>query len=303
MTKPQVGFIGIGNMGAPMARSLQRSGAALVVHDRNETALQPFRDLGVAIAPSPIDVANRAELVFSCLPTATISREVALGKQGVVHGGAVKIYIEMSTNGKDTIEDIASAMLASGIGFLDAPISKEAGAKTSDGGQAISTMIAGARETFEVAKPLLDVIARRVFYIGERPGQAQLAKLVNNYLSFAARIASFEGMIVGAKAGLDPELLLEVINGSSGRNSTTIDKFPPILSGTFKHVSDLAIPIKDVAAYLEEAERLGVQSRLGPQVLGTMQEASDMGYSQGLRIFEYLEKQAGVEVRSRPKAS
>ncbi|CAG9269622.1 3-hydroxyisobutyrate dehydrogenase [Paraburkholderia caribensis] len=288
-------------MGAPMALSLQRSGAKLVVYDRNESALQPFRELGVTIARSPIDIANQAEVVFSCLPTAAISRDVGFGEQGVVHGRAIKTYIEMSTNGKDAIEEIGEKMQAAGIGFLDAPISKEAGAKNKYGGQAISVMLSGSPGAFEAAKPYLEIIAVRVFRLGDKPGQAQLAKLVNNYLSFTARIASFEGMILGTKAGLDPEILLEVINGSSGRNSTTIDKFPPILSGTFKHVSELAIPMKDVAAYLKEAERLEVQSRLGHQVLGTMQEAYDAGYSQGLRIAEYMEKQAGVQVRSRPK--
>lgn len=299
MTSQRAGFIGVGNMGGPMAKNLLRAGIPLTVCDRNQAVLAPLRESGAQVGETPRDVADNAEIVFACLAGAENSREVALGDAGIVHGKAVKIYVELSTNGVEIVHTLDRALKAKRIGFLDSPVSKEAGTKSGEVGHSVSTMTSGAKAVFEQTKPILETFAKRIFYLGEKPGLAQTAKLVNNYLSHVGRIAAFEGMLMGVKAGLEPEALLEIINGSSGRNSTTIDKFPPILSGTFKHMSNLSIVIKDMEEYLKEADKLGVPARLGPLVLNMVQDASDQGFDEGLRIFSYLERQAGVEVRGK----
>lgn len=291
------GFIGLGSMGGAIAARFLDAGAPLSVYDTNPASLAAFGAKGATIARSAREVADRCEIVFACLPTIEISRETALGADGVVKGGAIRSYVETSTIGLKTAQAIAEG-LAPKIGFIDAPVSGgPPGARTGT----LSTMASGARETYDHVAPLLSLMAKNVFYIGERAGQAQVAKLINNHLSTAHRLATFEGLVMALKAGLDLKTLVDVINVSSGRSYTTTDKIPAaILSGAFTFNGRLAISIKDQTLLAEEAEDLGAPLWLAPRLLETLKEAAAAGYLEkdSMELMQYMGERAGIDVKA-----
>jgi len=297
MSYEGIGFIGLGSMGAPIAERIQGSGAALTVYDIDPANVASFATRGATVAASPKDVADKSEIVFSCLPSTAICLDVALGERGVVHGTKVQTYIDTSTIGLQVARTIADG-LAPRIGFLDAPVS---GGPPGARAGTLVTMVSGPQADYARALPAFEIMAKSIFYIGQSAGQAQIAKLVNNHLSAAGRIATFEGLVLALKAGLDPKILIDLINVSSGRNYTTTDKVPDaILSGTFKFNGRLAISIKDQTLLKEEADALGVPLWVAPRLLETLKEAADGGYldQDSMLLIQYMGEQAGIDVRS-----
>jgi 3-hydroxyisobutyrate dehydrogenase-like beta-hydroxyacid dehydrogenase len=297
MLKDRIGFIGLGSMGAAIAERFVAAEAPLTVCDVNPANLEPFRASGVAIAATPADVADAADIVFSCLPSTAASLAVALGDDGVAKGRAVKVYVDTATIGMRTAQKVADG-LPSHIGFIDAPVS---GGPPGARAGTLSTIVSGPRDHFDRVSPWLAVMAKNVFYMGEKTGVAQTAKLINNHLSAAGRLAAFEGFVLALKAGLDPKALLDVINVSSGRNYTTTDKMEAaILSGTFKFNGYLGNSIKDEGLLLEEAEQLGVPLWVAPSLLATLKAAAADGYldKDSMFLIQYMGEQAGIDVQA-----
>lgn len=295
--RDRVGFVGLGSMGAPIAERFLSSGKSLIVYDLNPDNVAPFANAGADVAASPRDVADRAEIVFSCLPSTDACIEVALGENGVAGGSALKVYIDTSTIGMKVARKIAEGLPAT-IGFLDAPVS---GGPPGARAGTLTTMVSGPKAYFDYASPWFSIMAKNVFHVGETAGQAQLAKLINNHLSSAGRLATFEGLVLALKAGIDIHALTEVINVSSGRNYTTTDKVPSaILSGTFKFNGRLAISIKDETLLLEEAENLGVPLWVAPRLLDTLKEAASAGYldKDSMLLMQYMGEQAGIDIQA-----
>jgi 3-hydroxyisobutyrate dehydrogenase-like beta-hydroxyacid dehydrogenase len=248
-----LGFLGLGQMGAAIAERLAQAGARLHVFDPDPVAIAPFVLNGAVDHASARAVADAATIVFACLPGAAISQAVAAE---VAQGTALRIYVEMSTIGSRTMHAIADQMQARGIALIDCPIS--GGPKGARAGT-LSVIAAGPPAALAQVRPWLDRIGKSVFVMGETPGQAQLMKLVNNLLSAANLAAAFEALVLGAKGGLDPDLMVQVINVSTGRNSATLDKVPrAVLPGTFDYGARLSTMVKDVTLGLEEAHALGV---------------------------------------------
>lgn len=302
MTMDRAGFIGVGNMGRAMAMRLLDAGFPLVVCDPNPANVAPLRERGATIAATPRDIADAAEIVFACLPSLKASQEVALGANGIAKakGGTIKVYVEMSTIGSTMIENIAEALRPAGIGFLDSPVSAPEGGATGARDGTLTAMVAGARESFDRAEPMLAAIASKVFFLGEKVGMAQVAKVINNHLGRAGKIAAFEGVAMGMMAGIDPVVLVDVINACSGRNATTMEKFPQkIFPRKFDQNASLAITIKDAQQFREEAKKVGAPLWFAPHDLELIEEAAANGYMNcdSYQIFEYVEKLAGVEGR------
>jgi 3-hydroxyisobutyrate dehydrogenase-like beta-hydroxyacid dehydrogenase len=292
MAFDQIGIIGVGNMGAPMAQHLLDLGAKLTVCDLDPQAIAPLAARGADVAASPKELADQVDIILSSMPSHAASIEVALGEHGVVHGRKVKVYAETSTLGSAAMRELGAAMTARTIGFLDAPIS---GGPPGARAGTLSMLVSGARETFERARAVLDMVAANVFYLGERPGTSQIVKLINNHVSAAGRLAVLEGLAMGVKAGIDPKTLNDVFNVSSGRNYTTTDKVPAaILTGTYKFNGPLSIGLKDHALLLEEARQLGARLWIAPRVLETYEEAAAAGYREqdGMRLFIYMQEQS-----------
>ena len=161
-------------------------------------------------------------------------------------------------------------------------------------------MTSGKREHFDRVSEALSIMAKKVFYIGNEAGMAQTAKLINNHLSCAGRLAAFEGLVMAMKAGLDLNVLLDLINVSSGRNFTTTDKIRAgVLSGTFKFNGLLTNSLKDEALLMDEANDLGVPLWLAPHMLDTIKEAAANGYKEkdSMEVIQFMGERAGINVK------
>lgn len=245
-----IGFVGVGHMGGAMAERLLASGVPLVVHDRDAAATTRLADRGATVAASSVEVAARCDIVFTCLPTvaACVAVATALG------GSRVVTHVECSTIGRAGLAAVEAAHPQ--VETVDAPIS--GGPKGAAAGT-LTAIVSGTPAAIERVRPWLDRLAARIFVMGDRPGAAQVAKIVNNALSISAMAVSCEAIVLGVKAGLDATNLVEMINVSTGRNSATLDKFPKaILPRTFDYGGPLGIGVKDLTLYLDEAATEGL---------------------------------------------
>lgn len=250
-----IGFVGIGNMGLPMAEKLLGSGDELVVFDVRPAAMAPLVERQARPAASPRDVADRCASVFVSLPTLEALHSVVLGSDGLAGGKAMKLLINTCTVGVPLVEEIERALAAKGIALVDCPIS---GGPPGARAGTLSVMVSGAPHLVEQVRPLISRWGP-VTVAGNKPGLAQVLKLTNNILSAVALAASCEAYVMGAKGGLDPEVMTEAINRGSGRNSATQDKIPrSVLDRSFAYGAPMHILTKDVILAIEQGERLGI---------------------------------------------
>jgi 2-hydroxy-3-oxopropionate reductase len=260
MTDKQLGFIGVGVMGRPMARRLLEQGHPLVIFDKDPAALAELSGLGARVAESVRDVADSAEIIFTSLPSPAIFKAVALGADGIVDGSAVRILVDLSTVGSRASQEVAAGLLKRGIETVDAPVSGGA-AGASKG--TLALMVAGKPEAVAQVRSMFDVFGK-VFIVGEQAGQGQLLKLLNNMLSTTAFAITSEAFVAGVKGGLDPQVMMDVINAGSGKNGATLDKFPKhVLPGTFDFGFPVSSVCKDIGLAIEECQALGVPMWLG----------------------------------------
>ncbi len=296
----EIGFIGVGIMGVHMVRRLLAAGHHLILHDTREDAVAPFAAEGADVAGSPREVADRAETVLASLPTPEIVLQVATGKDGVIEGSRVRRFIDLSTTGARMAIQIAEALAARNIVQLDSPVSGGPGGAEKG---TLAVMVSGPPADIEVARPALAEIGK-VFVVGDRPGLGQTMKLANNLLSATALAATSEAMVLGVKAGLDPAIMIDVINAGSGRNSASQDKFPKsILPRTFDYGFTNALMSKDLRLCLAEAETLGVPMWVGNAVrqmfqISAAQYGADADFT---NVVKCVEAWAGAEVRAKPK--
>lgn len=293
-----VGFIGLGNMGAPLASRLLEAGYRLTVHDVRRACVDALVAKGAAAADSPAAVASAVDTVLLSLPNPAIVREVALGANGVIAGSAVKTLLDLSTTGATAAREIATALAAKGIVAVDSPVSGGvAGAVKGT----LAVMVACPKPLYAELEPMLKHIGK-VFFIGERPGMGQTMKLANNLLSATAMAATAEAIVFGVKAGLDPAVMCDVINAGSGRNTASQDKVPnQVLTRKFNQGFATGLMYKDVRLCLEEAQAAGVPMPVSTGVRAMWARANDeLGAGSDLTaIVQLLERAAGVEVRGK----
>jgi 3-hydroxyisobutyrate dehydrogenase-like beta-hydroxyacid dehydrogenase len=290
-----IGFIGLGKMGFPMARRLIEARHRLVVFDTRKEVVEKLVALGAEAASSPKDVADRAETVLASLPSLQASLEVATGSGGVIEGQRIKRFVDLSTVGSQMAVRIHDLLAKKNIVQLDCPVS---GGVTGAEKGTLAVMVSGPRAECEIVKPALEVIGK-VFFIGEKPGSAQTMKLANNFLSATAVAATSESVVMGVKAGLDPAVMIDVINSGSGMNTASRDKFPrAILPRTFDYGFATGLMVKDVRLFLEEAKSLGLSMEVA-EAVGRLWEVviREMGAeSDFTTAIKPIEKAAGVIV-------
>lgn len=290
-----IGFIGLGNMGFPMARRLLDAGHQLTVFDTRAEVLDIAAGLGATPAASPKEVADHADTVFASLPSVQASADVAAAVAG---GSRVKRYIDLSTVGARQAARVHEALTAAGIAALDCPVS--GGVRGAENGT-LAVMVSGARAAFDAARPLLETLGRPIF-IGEQPGAAQTMKLANNLLAATTLAATAEAVVLGVKAGLDPTVMIEVFNAGSGATHASRDKFPrAILPRTFDFGFATGLMVKDLRLCLQEAAELGLDLRVS-EAVGQSWEAAlaDQGAdSDFTTIIRPIEDAAGVIVDGR----
>jgi 3-hydroxyisobutyrate dehydrogenase-like beta-hydroxyacid dehydrogenase len=291
----QIGFIGLGNMGFPMARRLIEARHHLVVFDQRKQTMDKLVALGAQAASSPKDVADRVETVMASLPSLQASLDVATGKDGVIEGKRVRRFVDLSTVGSHMAVRIHDLLAKRNLVQLDSPVSGGVGGAEKG---TLAVMVSGPRDDFEAVRGALDVIGK-VFFIGEKPGSAQTMKLANNLLSATAVVATSEAVVMGVKAGLDPAVMIDVINAGSGMNTASRDKFPrSILPRTFDFGFATGLMVKDVRLCLEEAKSLGLSMEVA-EAVGRLWEVviREMGAeSDFTSAIKPIEEAAGVVV-------
>jgi 3-hydroxyisobutyrate dehydrogenase-like beta-hydroxyacid dehydrogenase len=290
-----IGFIGLGKMGFPMARRLIEAKHQLIVFDQRQQVVDKLTALGARGASSPKDVADRAETVMASLPSLQASLDVATGKDGVIDGKRVKRFLDLSTVGSHMAVRIHDLLAKRDIVQLDSPVSGGVGGAEKG---TLAVMVSGPRADFEAVKPALEAIGK-VFFIGEKPGSAQTMKLANNLLSATAMVATSEAVVMGVKSGLDPAVMIDVINAGSGMNTASRDKFPrAVLPRSFDFGFATGLMVKDVRLCLEEAKALGMSMEVA-EAVGRLWEVviREMGAeSDFTSAIQPIEKAAGVLV-------
>jgi 3-hydroxyisobutyrate dehydrogenase-like beta-hydroxyacid dehydrogenase len=291
----EIGFIGLGNMGFPMARRLIEAGHHLVVFDTRRQVVEQMVARGAEAATSPRDVADRTETVMASLPSLQASLEVATGANGVIEGKRVKRFVDLSTVGSQMAVRIHDLLARRDIMQIDSPVSGGVGGAEKG---TLAVMVSGPRAAFETIKPALEVIGK-VFFIGEKPGAGQTMKLANNFLSATAMVATSEAVVMGVKSGLDPKVMIDVINAGSGMNTASRDKFPrAVLPRSFDFGFATGLMVKDVRLALQEMKSLGLNMEVA-EAVGRLWETvirDEGAESDFTAAIKPIEKAAGVVV-------
>lgn len=296
MERETFGFVGVGRMGTPMTTRLLNAGHKVCVYDVSQDAVAALEKLGATPTASAAEVASLADTVFLSLPNPEIVQQAALGNGGVIEGKQVKRVVDFSTIGPRMAGIVAKGLAERSIVYVDAPVSGGlAGARNGT----LAVMVACPKSDYAALEAVLRNFGKP-FHLGESAGQAQTMKLANNLLAAAAIAVSSEAMVMGVKAGLDPKVMLEILNTSTGRNSATQDKFPrSVLPGTFDFGFATGLSYKDVRLCIDEAEALGVPMVVGAAVremlaVTNAMYGADSDFTSMCRV---IESWAGVEVR------
>jgi 3-hydroxyisobutyrate dehydrogenase-like beta-hydroxyacid dehydrogenase len=296
MSKPELGFVGVGRMGGPMSERLLEAGYSLTIFDTDASQVDALVKKGAKKASSAAEVASAADIVLMSLPTPDIVRNVALGEKGVARGNRVRTLIDLSTTGPGVSNIVAKELTQRNISWVDSPVS---GGVTGAAKGTLAVMVSCPKPVFEEIEPILKVFGK-IFFTGEKPGLAQTAKLANNLMAAAALVITSEAVAMGVKGGLDARVLIDIINASSGRNSASQDKFPrAVLPGTFDFGFATGLSYKDVRLCIDEAEAMGVPMVCGAAVrqMLAITNAKFGASSDFTFIAKVLEEWAGVEMR------
>jgi len=289
----RLGFVGTGTMGAPMAGCLIDAGHQLTVYDVRPDATNALCARGARSAKDPAAVARESEVVFTSLPGPAEVEVAALDPgsgilAGLPQGGA---YIDMTTNAPAVARRVAEACRARGVDMLDAPVSGRPPTMT--------VMVGGDEAVFARCRPLLAAMAGNIFYIGGA-GAGCTAKLITQYLGYTNFIAALEGMLIGAKAGLDLGVLAQIVPLSAGA-SRTFDNIPrSVLPGSFAAGGTLDIVAKDLDLACGLAREVGAPAHLGLLAHDVLSRAQAQGWGrEGFPVAaRILEAMAGAELRA-----
>ena len=256
----KIGFIGLGNMGKPLAERLLKK-YKLFVYDLNEQNLNYFTSKGATSCSNPSELAMHTSRIFLCLPTSKIVEEVVNGKNGLMKSAMKGTYIiDMTTGEPEITRKISKYLKSKEISFLDAPVS--GGPKGANQGN-IAIMVGGTESQFAKIKPIMDDISSNIFYAG-KIGSGHSIKAGNNLLNLICRMATFEVISLLVKDGVDPKKAVEIIQKSSGRNYATEITLPDnILSGKMVQGFSTGLMKKDAGVATKIADSNQVKIPLG----------------------------------------
>ena len=290
-----IGFIGLGIMGRPMAKNLLKAGYALTVYDK----FAPFDDLvalGAGRGVSNKDVASRSDVIVTMLPNSPHVREAVLGQDGVLEGAkAGTILVDMSSIAPGAAQEICAAVKDKGIVMIDAPVSGGE-PKAIEGTLAI--MVGGDAKAFQTVKPILEKMGSSVVHVGAI-GAGNVTKLANQIIVALNIAAVSEAFVLATKAGVDPEAVFNAIKGGLAGSTVMSAKVPMILDGNFKPGFRIELHIKDLQNALDTAHALNVPVPLTANIMETLQalKNDDMGGNDHSAIVRHYEKLAKIEVR------
>ena len=293
----RVGFVGLGLMGLPMVRHLIAAGHDLYVASNSPAPLAELAAAGATVCATPREIAAQVEVFFSCRVTPEQSIETFLGPDGAIQAGNRDLLcIDLSTVDPDTAKTIGRALAAQGVGFLDAPIS---GGPNGAEARTLSIIAGGSGEDIERARPLLDLLGKKVFHMGP-VGAGVAAKLCNNMITITTHALLAEAMVLGVKAGIDANRLYEVLHASSAY-SRSLERVVPnhFLTRNFEPAVMMATVLKDLECAVDTGRKLGVRLLLPNVALQCFIEAAGLGHSGDIAsVILPMEEIAGVRVGS-----
>jgi len=296
----RIGFVGLGTMGGPMARRLAAQGHQVTGYDVDAARAARAREGGVTLATSPAGAAEQADAVLSSLPDPATLRRVYLGADGVL--GTVKAgatLVDLSTVDPDTWREVATAAGAKGVDCLDAPVS---GGPTEAGTGKLVFLVGGEPAVLERCRPLLMTLGTEIHHVGPL-GSGQIIKLVNNVMSIGNVAVAAEAMVLGVKAGMDPQRLFDILSTSGGRSHHFLKRFPNVLAGDFTPYFGIGLSRKDIGLALGMAARLEVPMLVASTVRQVYEAAHAQGFG-GLDmagVTRLYEEWTGVTVRAKPE--
>ena len=292
-----VGFIGLGTMGGPMARNVMQKGHRLTVHDVAPKAVAALVEAGARAAPSPREVAAASEVVITMLPDAPDVERAALGPDGILAGlRPGSVYIDMSTIDPATSRRVGKEVRAKGSDMVDSPVGKTAEHAVSG---TLTLMVGGEARTVARVRPILDCMGTDFFHCGEL-GAGHAMKCVNNLLATTLVAANAEALVAGLKAGLTLEVMTSVMQKTMAWNNQLAIAYParPLI-GDFEPGFMLRLAHKDCRLALAMNREMGLAAPVGAATLAACQEGLDAGYG-GKDVGVMLklrEDAAGVRVR------
>lgn len=292
----EAGYLGVGAMGKPMATKLLDGGHRLTVLDINEAALRPFLERQAGRAMTPREMADTCEIVFVSLPTLGAFRHVVFGEDGLLQGGKMKILVNTCTVGMPFLREVEAAMTPKGVVIVDCPIS---GGPAGASAGALSVMVSGDPAAIEAVRPMISLWGPTVTVCGDKPGAAQVLKLTNNILFAVAVAATSEAFVMGAKGGLDPEIMMKAIGAGSGSNRAfDMVMAGPVLSRKFNMGAAMHILMKDIDLALELAEELQIPMWICQTVRLFFKHAmfEGRGNDDISTIVQVVERGAGFEI-------
>ena len=261
MSQKAIGFVGLGNMGRPMTDNLVKSGHDIIVYDAAGTETRA--PAGARLADSTAALASLVDVIHLCVPDGRASEAVARDIRTATRR-QTRLVVDHSTIGTAAAERVHGFLAAAGIEYVDAPVS---GGVSGAVNATLAIMYSGSEGTFDRLRPTLEAMAGHVFRVGSKPGQGQVMKVLNNFLSGSAMAATAEAVAFGVKHGLDMPMILDVVNASSGRNTATSDKFPNrVVTGTYDAGFSSAQFVKDLGLYHDAAAAIGASRPISPAV-------------------------------------
>ncbi|MFC1990579.1 NAD(P)-dependent oxidoreductase [Chloroflexota bacterium] len=291
-----IGFIGVGKMGLPMARHVLEAGFNLTVHDLRQEAASPLLEKGAKWVNNPKQVASSCEVVLSCLPGPLDVETAVYGAKGLMEGWKKgDIYVDMSTNSPITIRKVAGDARARGVTVLDAPVS---GGTIGAEAATLAIMVGGDEGSFQKVRPILEYMGKNVFHVGD-VGCGNIAKLVNNMISGTTNAITAECLVLGVKAGIDVKKLYDALMASSARSYQLERNYPKVLRGDFEPGFRLDLTLKDVGLALALGKECGVPMPVSAAVEQRFIEARAAGYGAkaAQSVILRQEELAGVKVR------
>jgi 2-hydroxymethylglutarate dehydrogenase len=295
-----VGFIGLGQMGKHMTNRILGTNFNLTVYDINKEAAQPILAKGAKWANSAKEVAQNTQVVITMLPTPQDIEQAVNGPNGLKAGWKKgDIYVDMSTNAPSVIRRIAEDAKTLGVTVLDAPVS--GGTRGAEMGT-LAIMVGGDTEALEKVRKVLESMGQKVFSVGV-VGNGNVAKLVNNMLAIANGLAAAEGFVLGVKAGIDPQILWDIISISTG-NSWNLSQFPnTVFKGNWAPMFRLNLALKDIGLAVQLGKENGVPLQITSLSEQKLVEAKAAGLGdKGIdSAIVRLEELTGVQVRTKQK--
>ncbi len=298
MSKPKIGFIGLGIMGRPMAGHLLKAGYSLVVHDINRVPVQELAAAGAEEAHSPKEIARRSQVVITMLPDSPDVERVALGPDGLLEGMAEGVlYADMSTIAPSTAVRVAEAMEAKGVKCLDAPVS---GGETGAVNATLSIMVGGDEGTFNEMRPVFEVLGKTITLCGSN-GAGQIVKACNQIQVALNIMGMAEALVLGTKAGVDPAIIVQVLSGGYAQSRVMDARGQRVIHGDFAPGFRGRFHLKDLNIIMKTGSDYGVPlpvSSLVHELFAAMLAAGrgDMDHTGVITVLEDLAK---VEARTR----